>query len=107
MWYGTGSTDPKDFTLLEDAVVESVPYEWTRYEWTLPDGADRFAIRSCAPAGMLLMIDDVEFVAASARTLNSKVMMSGATARNLTVNRCPYSNGRIPDATRMSATCTL
>lgn len=66
VWYGTGSTDPKDFTLLEDAVVESVPYEWTRYEWTLPDGADRFAIRSCAPAGMLLMIDDVEFVAASA-----------------------------------------
>lgn len=65
VYYSTGSVDPDDFILLEDGVIEKVPGYWTCYEFSLPEGADRFAIRSCATGGLLLMLDDFDFMAAS------------------------------------------
>ncbi|MCM1067131.1 MAG: choice-of-anchor J domain-containing protein [Muribaculaceae bacterium] len=60
--YSTGSTDPADFVSVR--TVENVPAEYTAYEFELPDGAKRFAIRNISYGKMVLMIDDVTFIPA-------------------------------------------
>lgn len=57
--WSDGSLDPEDFSVLE--AVERVPSEWTRYEAELPEGARRFAIRSCGTDTFMLMLDDFSF----------------------------------------------
>lgn len=61
VWYSTGSTDIKDFVKL-DGIGGDVPEEWTLYEAELPEGAKRFAIRSCAKNSFMLMVDDVTYI---------------------------------------------
>lgn len=65
VWYSTGSTEPDDFIFVPGSAVRAVPDSWTRYEIQLPEGAERFAIHSCATGGMLLMVDDIQFTAGS------------------------------------------
>lgn len=55
-----GGISPEDFTLVER--IENVPASWTRYEFYLPDGTERMAIRGVSYDKYILMIDDVEFV---------------------------------------------
>ena len=66
IYYSNGGVEPSDFTLLEDATVDPVSAEWTQYEYDLPEGAKRFAIRSCATGSFMLMIDDVTYTPAGA-----------------------------------------
>lgn len=60
--YSTGSVDPADFQLVKK--VENVPSQYTSYEFELPDGAKRFAIRNVSFGKFLLMIDDVTYIPA-------------------------------------------
>lgn len=64
VYYSLGSTDPSDFVKLEN-VGGMVPYDWTLYEASLPAGAKRFAIRSCATNSFMLLIDDVSMIPAN------------------------------------------
>lgn len=66
VYYSTGSTNPNDFILVEGAGAEEVPEEWTLYEAELPEGATRFAIRSCATGSFMLMVDDVTYIPGTA-----------------------------------------
>lgn len=60
VWYATeDTTTPTDFTLL--ASFNELPMAWTGYTAELPEGAQRFAIRSCAYANFMLMLDDITF----------------------------------------------
>ena len=59
VWYSTGSVDPADFVKVMETT--SVPASWTEYFVALPEGAKRFAIRSCASASFMLMVDDVTY----------------------------------------------
>lgn len=62
IWYTTlDSTDPADFVKLEGTDVVTVPYEWTRYQYNLPEGALHFAVRAVSEDCYLLMLDDFTF----------------------------------------------
>ncbi|MDE5791403.1 MAG: choice-of-anchor J domain-containing protein [Muribaculaceae bacterium] len=61
VYYSTGGTEVKDFIKVPD-VGGVVPEEWTLYEVKLPQGAKRFAIRSCASDSFMLLIDDVTYI---------------------------------------------
>lgn len=54
------STDPADF--VSASKVESVPGAWTEFEFQIPDGAKRFAIRYDKTYGFMLHIDDVSYI---------------------------------------------
>lgn len=69
--YSTESTDDPD-KFVEAGKVESVPGTWTRYEFDLPDGARRFAIRYDKTYGFMLHIDDVKYIPAGTVALNLK-----------------------------------
>lgn len=60
----SNSTDITDFTVV--GKVSAVPNSWTSYEFLLPAGSRHFAIRYCANDAMMLMIDDIRYVAAGA-----------------------------------------
>lgn len=55
-------TETADFVKV--ARVDNVPAQWTRYEFYLPAGTRRMAIRGVSYDKYLLMVDDVEFIAA-------------------------------------------
>lgn len=57
--YSTGSTVGSDFVLLDRQ--SKVPAEWTEYTYTLPEGAERFAIRCVSNRQFALFVDDITF----------------------------------------------
>lgn len=71
VWYTTKFADdltPDDFECISSATVASVPAEWTEYKVEIPEGATRFAIRTCAAGGYLLLLDDVTYIPGTAAT---------------------------------------
>lgn len=60
--WSDGSLVDTDFKSV--MVQENLPAAWTLYKAALPQGARRFAIRSNATAGFMLMVDDVTYQAA-------------------------------------------
>jgi hypothetical protein len=55
------STDPNDF--FDQATVGTVTTEssWTKYEYALPSGTKRFAIRHITTDGYIFMLDDLNY----------------------------------------------
>ena len=63
------STDPADFVKVE-GVGGNVPADWTLYSASLPAGARRFAIRSCAAGSFILLVDDISYIGYRGAELN-------------------------------------
>jgi hypothetical protein len=61
LYYSTGSTDTADFTLLKSETLSV--NAWQQYEFTLPTGAKRFAVRYCSTDQFMVMLDDFSFIA--------------------------------------------
>lgn len=59
--YSTGSTEPNDFIPVGTSAYTSVPETWTRYRFSVPAGARRFAIQCVSDGGFALFLDDVTF----------------------------------------------
>jgi hypothetical protein len=62
--YSTTDTDTANFVKLGGD--EAVPTDWTKYEFTLPEGARYFAIRYTSADHFIFMVDDVVYRAADA-----------------------------------------
>lgn len=62
-YYSAGSTDPDFFSPIAftGGPAEGAPLEWTEYTFALPEGAERFAIRSYSEARYVLLLDDFTF----------------------------------------------
>ena len=58
--YSMDGTDPRDFVDLKEFF--EIPWDWTEYTVTLPEGTTHFAIHSNTDTGVMLFIDDVSFV---------------------------------------------
>lgn len=54
-------TNPSTFTLLESR--ENISDEWTKYEFTLPEGTQHFAIEHCSAGGFVFLLDDITYTA--------------------------------------------
>lgn len=109
VYYTTKYSDnltPDDFTIISSATVNAVPAEWTEYSVDLPEGATRFAIRTCATGGYLLLVDDVTYIpgnAASGATLKgydlyrNSVKMNEAMLSGNSFNDTNLTNGEAYD----------
>ena len=64
VYYSTGSVNPDDFIFLD--VVEYASSAWTEYNFTVPDGARRFAIRCISTDCFMLFVDDFSYIPAGA-----------------------------------------
>lgn len=60
MLYSLGGKELTEFTAVKS--VAQVPEAWTLYEFEVPEGATYFAVRSCATASFMLMLDDFTFI---------------------------------------------
>lgn len=60
MLYSLGGKETGEFTAVKS--VAEVPGTWTLYEFEVPAGATYFAVRSCATASFMLMLDDFTFI---------------------------------------------
>lgn len=60
VYYSTGSDSISDFKLLATEKTDS--YEWTKYEYTLPEGTNYFAIRCKSLNQFMLHIDDITYI---------------------------------------------
>lgn len=104
VYYSTGSTDPEDFVLVEGSQVDVVPAEWTEYTVELPDGATRFAIRSCASSSFMLMVDDVTYTPAAAFSgeISLKgydVYRDGVKLNDAPVEKTDYADANVVEGT--------
>lgn len=104
VYYSTGSTDPKDFVLVEGSQVDVVPAEWTEYMVDLPEGATRFAIRSCAAGNFMLMVDDVTYTPAAAFSgeISLKgydVYRDGVKLNDAPVEKTDYADANVVEGT--------
>lgn len=60
--YSTGSVETDDFVIIGSTNV-NVPTSWTKYEFELPEGARRFAIRCVSDDKFAFCVDDIEYIA--------------------------------------------
>ena len=58
--YSTSGDSASDFKLLAKERTNS--YEWTKYEYTLPEGTNYFAIRCVSFNQFMLQIDDITYI---------------------------------------------
>lgn len=63
-------TAPASFSMVQK--VEAVPAEWTKYEFTLPEGTQHFAITHESAGAFWMMIDDVTYTAGGDERLTLK-----------------------------------
>lgn len=105
VYYSTGSTDPKDFVLVEGSKVDVVPAAWTEYSVDLPEGAARFAIRSCAANNnFMLFVDDVTYTPAAA--FSGEISLKGYDVYRdgVKLNDAPVENTEYADANVVEGT---
>lgn len=104
VYYSTGSTDPKDFVLIEDSKVDVLPAEWNEYSVDLPEGATRFAIRSYAAGSFMLMVDDVTYTPAAA--FSGEISLKGYDVYRdgVKLNDAPVENTEYADANVVEGT---
>lgn len=62
VWYSTTDTRLSSFMRIE--TIDEVPTEWTKYEYTLPEGARYFAIRCTSSNTFALLVDDITYTPA-------------------------------------------
>ena len=98
VYYSTGSTETSDFVKIE-GVGGVVPGDWTLYEATVPAGATRFAIRSCATSSFMLMVDDVTYIPASSTAgleiVGYNVYRDGVKINDAVVEECEYTDANV------------
>lgn len=104
VYYSTGSTDPKDFVLIEGSKVDAVPAEWTEYSVDLPQGATRFAIRSYAAGSFMLMVDDVTYTPAAAFTGEISLKGYDVYRDGVKLNDAPVENNAYADSNVVKGT---
>lgn len=104
VYYSTGSTDPKDFVLIEGSQVDVVPAEWTEYSVNLPEGATRFAIRSYAAGSFMLMVDDVTYTPAAAFTGEISLKGYDVYRDGVKLNDAPVENTAYADSNVVKGT---
>lgn len=70
--YSTTDAEPESFThaLLVDATV---PFEWTKMQVTVPEGALYFAMICTSEDSFILLIDDIEFTRGDAQPIDLRV----------------------------------
>lgn len=104
VYYSTGSTDPKDFVLIEGSKVDVLPAEWNEYSVDLPEGATRFAIRSYAAGSFMLMVDDVTYTPAAA--FSGEISLKGYDVYRdgVKLNDAPVENTEYADANVVEGT---
>lgn len=99
--YSTGSTDIADFILMQR--VENVPNAWTRYEFTLPEGAARFAIRCTSAGCYMLFIDDFTYMPATGSValelLGYNIYRNGERINDAPVSGTSFTDADAPDGT--------
>lgn len=59
--YSMGGTDPTEFVQIHTDDYIELPDAWTRYTWTLPEGARHFAINCVSNNSFALFVDDLSF----------------------------------------------
>ncbi len=94
--YSEGGLEPTDFHLI--AAVNAVPNQWTRYEYDVPEGAKRFAIRCTSEDCYLLFIDDVTYTPVAGDT-NLELMGYNIYRDLAKVNEAPVETESYVDST--------
>lgn len=102
VWYTTSdTTDPAAFTRLDNPGTVTLPGSWTRIEASLPEGAVRFAVRSCAEGSFMLMLDHFSYVAEGAVcTLvlqGYNVYRDGEVLGGMPLSAAAYADSDVPD----------
>lgn len=97
--YSTGSLNTADF--VEALVVSKVPNTWTLYSVELPEGAQHFAINSCATGSFMLMVDDITYTpageAANLSLVGYDIYRNGEKINDTPVAECEYLDTTAPD----------
>lgn len=97
--YSTGSLNPDDFVSIRTEA--GVPSEFTEYEFDLPDGAERFAIRNISFGKMMLMVDDVTYIPVgdpAAFSINGyNVYRDGVKINDVPVEENEYTDSAAPE----------
>ncbi|MDE6683095.1 MAG: choice-of-anchor J domain-containing protein, partial [Muribaculaceae bacterium] len=102
-YYSTGSTDPADFIKIGDA-IEGLPRTWELYEFDVPAGAKHFAIRSCATAGFMLMLDDFSFEKAGSQPMDLSIIGYDVYRNGVKLTAEPTAECEYLDATAVEDT---
>lgn len=66
--WSSGSIEPGEFELLDSRT--NIPAQWGNYEFELPEGARRFAIRATSFNRFMLFVDDITYIPQSEKDIH-------------------------------------
>lgn len=105
VYYSTGSVDPADYILIEDASCDRVPEDWTEFKASLPEGAARFAVRHTAYDSYVLFLDDFTYESAPAIPADIAVTGYNVYRDGSLVNDAPVAEMAYADAPASGVHC--
>lgn len=121
LYYSDGSLNPEDFVKVEDAegtvpgptgnTQDTFKQGWTLYSAELPEGAKRFAVRSCATGAFMLMLDDVSYIPAPGyyadATINGyNIYRNGERLNDELLTECAYTDEQVANKNTYSYVVT-
>lgn len=96
--YSAGGADISEFAKLGESVTPT--NEYAKYEFELPEGARRFAIRCVSDDKFALMIDDISFTAGndenSLPVIGYNVYRDGHRVNDILINGNSYTETDVP-----------
>lgn len=95
--YSTGSTDPKDFKVLQ--TVSKADAEWTEYKQLLPAGAKRFAIHNISKKCHALFVDDITYDGKSLKVDHFNIYRDGVLVGQAPAGTTSFTYANAPSGT--------
>lgn len=92
------TTDPVTEEFVELATVSNVPGEWTKYSYTVPEGAKYFAINCVSYDAFMFFVDDVTYAAAGSEPIDLTLVGYNIYKNGVKLNEAPVTETSYVDA---------
>lgn len=92
------TTDPVTEEFVEVGTVAKVSTDWTKYSFTLPEGAKYFAINNVSYDAFMLFVDDVTYAPAGAEPIDLTLVGYNIYKNGVKLNEAPVTETSYVDA---------
>jgi len=99
VYYSTSGTETSDFIKISEGDYMEIPASWTKYTFTLPEGAIYFALQCTSNDAFILMLDAFTFTVTPPEFVGYNVYRNDEMINSTIVTSNSYTDAKLEDGT--------